>query len=397
MCPTYMATRNEMLGTRARANALREYLLQDGKGIPLEDGELFDILDSCLSCKGCKSECPSNVDMAKLKAEFLQQYYDRNGTSFRTLMVAHINFLNKIGSLLPALYNRISSGSFVKKMMGFDLRRTPPKIHKPAIRKWLFLNKNTVNQHIGKLYLFVDEFTNYHDVHIGVAAVSLLHRLGYHIETVQHKESGRTFISKGLLRKAQKIAGYNVQLFSRLVSQEIPLVGIEPSCILSFRDEYPELVSPALREKAIQLAPNTMTIEEFVVREWKQGRIHSSQFTDQPAHVAFHGHCQQKSLITTQATHEMLSIPINYIVNELKTGCCGMAGSFGYEKKHYDLSMKIGELALFPQVRETCVETILAAPGTSCRQHIEHGTGRKALHPLEVLMGALRSFDYSGR
>ena len=394
MCPSYMATRNEMFSTRARANALRGYLSQDGKDSSLDKMQLFGILDTCLSCKGCKSECPSNVDMAKLKAEFLQHYYDQNGIPFRTRMVAYINLLNKIGSLWPKGYNFLASCTLAKKLMGFDMRRKIPEICKPVVHKYwqhmIFQNKNTVNQHVRKLYLFIDEFTKYHDTHIGIVTVNLLYHLGYQIEIKQYKESGRTFISKGLLHKAQKIADYNVRLFSRLVSEEVCLVGIEPSCILSFRDEYPELVSPALREQARDLAPNTLTMEEFITREWKSGRIQSSQFTNQPANIAFHGHCQQKSLITTQATREMLSIPVNYRVRELKTGCCGMAGSFGYEKKHYNLSMKIGELALFPQVRDTPSETILAASGTSCRQHIEHGTGRKAKHPVEVLYEALK-------
>jgi len=413
MCPTYMATRNEMLSTRSRANVLREYWSQDAKDDPVKNMELFDILDLCLSCKGCKSECPSNVDMAKLKAEFLQHFYDKNGVPLRTWMVAHINFLNRIGSIFPNLYNLITSSSLIKKMMGFDTRRDIPEIKNYNLRKWLsavhecisngFRNSFTearaplsfgegseVKYNIGKLYLFVDEFTRFNDVRIGMGTITLLSRLGYQIEIIPHKESGRTFISKGLLRKAQKIADCNVGIFSRLVSVDIPLVGIEPSCILSFRDEYPELVSHSLREAARKLAPNTMTIEEFIVREWKKGNIQSSQFTDRNASVVFHGHCQQKSLITTQATREMLSIPVNYTVNELKTGCCGMAGSFGYEKKHYELSMQIGELTLFPQVRETAAETIIVAPGTSCRQHIEHGTGRKTKHPVEVLLEALR-------
>jgi Fe-S oxidoreductase len=279
-------------------------------------------------------------------------------------------------------------------LLGFDLRRNIPEIQRCNFRKRLsqavVSNKNTAGQSVGKLFLFIDEFTACHDVHLGLGVITLLTRLGYQIEILPHKESGRTFISKGLLRKAQKIADHNVGLFSGFVSEEVPLVGIEPSCILSFRDEYPELVSPAMREAARKLAPDTLTVEEFIVREWKQGRIHSSQFTDRAVSVAFHGHCQQKSLITTQATREMLSIPAGYTVHELKTGCCGMAGSFGYEKKHYDLSMQIGELALFPQVRETSAETIIAAPGTGCRQHIEHGTGRKAKHPVEVLIEALK-------
>ena len=389
MCPSYMATRNELLCTRARANLLREYLTN---ATPNMD-ELLDILDTCLSCKGCKTECPSNIDMAKFKAEFLQHYHDLNGIPLRTRLVAHINLVNKIGSLFPSFYNFVSSLSFFKKMMHFDTRREIPKILKPAIRKRIHhlisTRNNAVHPSVGKIYLFIDEFTHFYDAHIGIATVSLLQRLGYVISFVQHKESARAYISKGLLRKAQKIADYNVALFSNLVSEEVPLVGIEPSCILSFRDEYPELVSPALRDIADHLAPHTMTVEEFIVREWRSGKIQSSQFTNQPANVAFHGHCQQKSLITTQATRKMLSIPVNYTVTELKTGCCGMAGSFGYEKNHSDLSMKIGELALFPQVRTTPMETILAAPGTSCRQHIEHGTGRKAKHPVEVLMEAL--------
>ena len=405
MCPSYMATRDELFSTRARANALREYLsvltrpsAKGKKTPPLLEGAggrlfLLELLDSCLSCKGCKSECPSNVDMAKLKAEFLQHDYDRHGIPFRVWLVAHINLLNKIGNIWPTLYNLIVSWSVTKNLMGFDLRRKLPEIQQHSLRKWISqsipLNKETDMQYVGKLYLFIDEFTNFNDLSVGMSTVLLLFRLGYQLEIVKHRESGRAYISKGLLRKARKIANSNVKLFSHLVSTEVPLVGIEPSCILTFRDEYLELVSPALREKASKLASNTFTVEEFLVREWKQGRIHSSQFTDQPAQVSFHGHCQQKSLITTQATREMLSIPANYVVNELKTGCCGMAGSFGYEKKHYDLSMQIGELALFPQVRATTEETIIAASGTSCRQHIEHGTGRKAKHPVEVLMEAL--------
>ncbi len=395
MCPSYMATRNENASTRARANILREYWMHAGEKSSLSDREVYDILDLCLSCKGCKSECPSGVDMAKLKAEFLQYYYDRNGTPFRTFMIAHVNRLNKLGRIWPKLFNKITAWSLTKKIMGFDLRRNIPEIRTHTLRQWLKGNVNElnskINKPVGKVYLFIDEFTDYNDVPGGIKAVILLHRLGYFIETATHDESGRTYISKGLLRKAQKIADRNVALLEKLVSLETPLVGIEPSCILTFRDEYPELVSPCLRDAARRLAPCTLTVEEFIVRERKRGNISPDSFTDAPADIAFHGHCQQKSLITTQATREMLGIPVNYTVRELKTGCCGMAGSFGYEKEHYDLSMQIGESALFPQVRETAPATIIAAPGTSCRSHIEHGTGRKAKHPVEVLFEALKN------
>ncbi len=395
MCPSYMATREEYASTRARANAFREYLLHNEEIQPFGDGEMLDILDLCLSCKGCKSECPSNVDMAKLKAEFSQHYYDRHGVPFRVRMIANLNKLNKIGMVWPGLYNTITGWSLTKQIMDFDLRRDIPEIQRHTLRNRLntriSLLNTSVNQKIGTLYFFIDEFTDFHDVHIGIKAVELLNTLGYCIEIISHEESGRTYISKGLLRKARKIADRNVDLFSRCVSTKIPLVGIEPSCILTFKDEYPELVSPGKREASRLLAQNTLTIEEFIVREMECGRISSTSFTEEVAEIAFHGHCQQKSLITTRATKTMLGIPKNYTVRELKTGCCGMAGSFGYEKKHYDLSMQIGELALFPQVRETTGQTIIVAPGTSCRQHIEHGTGRKALHPIEVLHGALKS------
>jgi Fe-S oxidoreductase len=278
--------------------------------------------------------------------------------------------------------------------MGFDMRRDIPEIYNHTLRDLIniqfFAPGNTPSRIIGKLYLFIDEFTEYNDVNIGIETLCLFRLLGYDVETVPHRVSGRTFITKGMLRKARKIADYNVSLFSSSVSERVPLVGIEPSCILSFRDEYPELVSPELREAARKLASNTFTVEEFIVREWKKGLISSSSFTKNNANVVFHGHCQQKSLTTTAAIQEMLSIPENYTVTELKTGCCGMAGTFGYEKKYYSVSMHIGELSLFPQVRETDENTIIVASGTGCRQHIEHGTGRKAKHPVEVLFEALK-------
>jgi NAD-dependent dihydropyrimidine dehydrogenase PreA subunit len=226
MCPSYMATHDERLSTRARANVLREYLLGLENPAGIDNEKVFDILNFCLSCKACKSECPSNVDMAKLKAEFLQYYYDQHGVPFRTWIVANINLLNKAGSFFPTLYNLISAWSLTKKMMGFDLRRDIPEIQQYTLRKWLktskSFDKQPVNQCIEKMYLFIDEFTDYHDVYVGIKTVLLLHHLGYHIEIVPHKESGRACISKGLLRKAQKVADCNVALFGKLVSEEVP-------------------------------------------------------------------------------------------------------------------------------------------------------------------------------
>jgi Fe-S oxidoreductase len=241
----------------------------------------------------------------------------------------------------------------------------------------------------GRVALFVDEFSNYNDVLIGIKAVELLSRLGYEVITYEHKESGRTYLSKGLLRKARKIANANVELLGDKINEDLPLVGIEPSGILTFRDEYTELVSPGLKEKSLKLAENALMFDEFIMREVEKGHISELSFTTATEKIKLHGHCHQKALASTGPTKEMLSLPQNYEVDEIPSGCCGMAGSFGYEKEHYELSMKVGEMVLFPAVREAKKETIIAAPGTSCRHQIKDGTGKIALHPVEVLYNAL--------
>jgi len=237
--------------------------------------------------------------------------------------------------------------------------------------------------------LFADEFTNFNESQIGIKAIMLLNKLGYEVVIPVHRESGRTYLSKGLLRKAKQIATFNVSQLSGVITDETPLIGIEPSTILTFRDEYPELVDPNLQEKAKKLAMNALMIEEFLVLEMEKGRITTEQFTQEKKVVKLHGHCQQKAIASTLPTRRMLELPVNYSVQEIKSGCCGMAGSFGYEKEHYELSMQIGELDLFPSIRKAGSEEIIAAPGTSCRHHIEDGTGRKVLHPVEVLWDAL--------
>jgi FAD/FMN-containing dehydrogenase/Fe-S oxidoreductase len=397
MCPSYMATKDENATTRARANILREFLTHSRKENPFDHKEIYQIMDLCLSCKGCKSECPSNVDMAKLKAEFLQHYYDANGVPLRALAIGYINELNKWASILPGLYNAFITNHFtsslIKKSIGFARNRSIPKLAPQTLTKWAKVNIPRLNSELAntdrQIWLFVDEFTNYNDVEIGIKAIKLLNKLGYYIDIPEHKESARTFLSKGLLRKAKLIANHNVALLSEKVSSEKPLVGIEPSSILTFRDEYPDLVDNHLAENARALAKNALFIDEFLAKEMDNGNIRKETFTDNYLEIKLHGHCQQKALISTACTTKILSLPLNYKVTEIKSGCCGMAGSFGYEKEHYELSMKIGELVLFPEVRKSSNETIIAAPGTSCRHHIKDGTGRKALHPVEVLWEAL--------
>jgi len=397
MCPSFMATCDENATTRARANMLRELIGRvEGKN-PFKSKELYNVLDLCLSCKGCKSECPSNVDMTKLKAEFLQHYYDSNGIPLRTRAIAYISSLQRLGSLLPSVYNFMVSNSFfsriIKKVIGFAQARKIPVLYKTTFRQWCKRNLTVLNESLvkskGKLYLFIDEFTDYNDTEIGITTVRLLNTLGYSVLTSDHEVSGRTFLSKGLLRSARRIAVNNIMAFKDLVSEEAPLVGIEPSAILAFRDEYPDLAGKSLRPAAEALGKNSFIVDEFLMCEMKAGKIEKSSFTSDSKKILYHGHCQQKALSGTESARFVLSFPQNYSVDEIPSGCCGMAGSFGFEKEHYELSQKVGELILYPAIRKASEDTVISASGTSCRHQILEGTGRKALHPVEILYEAL--------
>lgn len=391
LCPTFMATRDEDKSTRGRANILREFLYSDDKQNRFDHQEIYDILDLCISCKACKSECPSNVDMAKLKAEFLQNYYDIHGIPLRSKLVGYLPRLNKLAMVLRPFSNFAMNTSLLKKAIGFSTKRSVPPLSRITLNRW---TANGIplpeTRHKGKVYLFNDEFTNYNESDIGIKAILLLTKLGYEVKIPVHMESGRTFLSKGLVRTAKKVATENINLLKDIISEKTPLIGIEPSAILAFRDEYPELVENDLQEDAAYLAKNALLFEEFISAEIEKGNITAEQFTSEEKQILLHGHCQQKAVASTEPTKKMLSLPKNYSVKEIPSGCCGMAGSFGYEKEHYDLSMKIGELVLFPAVREAEEKIIISAPGTSCRHHIKDGTGKKALHQVEVLYEALK-------
>ncbi len=392
MCPSYMATKNEKDTTRARANILREFLTNSTQVNRFNHKEIYEVMDLCLSCKGCKSECPSNVDVAKLKAEFMQQYYDANGVPFRSWLIANFTKSAQLGAIMPSLYNFAVTnpliGNTIKRLSGFAVERSMPTLYHTTLRSWYAKRKTNINSN-KKVYLFCDEFTNYNDTAIGIKAIELLEKLGYQVLLPQHLESGRTWLSKGLIRKAQTIANQNILALKHLVSDSVPLIGIEPSAILTFRDEYIDLASDDLLEDAKKLATNVMLIDEFIAREIERGQITAASFTTRQRHIKLHGHCQQKSLSSVAPSVKLLSLPVNYTVETIPSGCCGMAGSFGYEKEHYDLSQKIGELVLLPTVRKAAPDTIIAAPGTSCRHQIKDGTGKKAQHPIEVLYEAL--------
>jgi Fe-S oxidoreductase len=394
MCPSYMATLDENSTTRARANILREFLTNSNKKNRFDHKEIYQVMDLCLSCKGCKSECPSNVDMARYKAEFLQHWHDANGIPIRTRIIANISELNKLGMIVPTIFNFFVTNEFtsglMKKTLGFAPKRSIPRLYKMTLRSWLKRLPESENAGtIGKVYLFADEFTDFNDVEIGIKAIKTLNKLGYRVEIPDHVESGRAYLSKGLVRRAQKLAIENITKLQSIISEQTPLIGIEPSAILSFRDEYPDLVGNELKADALRIAPNCLMFDEFIMREVQKGNITESQFTDAKQHVRLHGHCHQKALASTGPTKEMLSLPANYTIDEIKSGCCGMAGSFGYEAEHYEVSMKVGELVLLPEIRKTPAQTIISAPGTSCRHQIKDGTGRTAMHPIEVFYDAL--------
>lgn len=396
MCPSYRATRDEKDTTRARANALREFLTMNVKENPFNHPEIYEAMDLCLSCKGCTAECPSNVDMATLKVEFLHQYYRSNGIPLRSRAFANFGRLNGLASLAPGLSNFFLSNAFFSGLMKRFLKVAPqrslPLLHHTTLRRWFAQNQAKLlpaAAPVGAVWFFCDEFTNYNDTGIGIKAIELLSRLGYEVRLIDHEESGRAHFSKGMLTEAQRMAQRNVAIFKDVVTPDTPLLGVEPSAILGFRDEYPRLVAPEYREAARALGQNALMIEEFLAREIGAGRIRKEQFTTEPRHVLLHGHCHQKSLASVDVSAFALSLPENYTVGVIPSGCCGMAGSFGYEAEHYEVSMKVGEEVLFPAVRKALQETIIAAPGTSCRHQIRDGAGREALHPVEVLWGAL--------
>ena len=401
MCPSYMATRDEKDSTRARANILREMLTRSPKENRFDHEEIKAVYDLCLSCKGCKNECPSNVDVAKLKAEFLQHYYDANGVPIRSRLIANFARLSGLASLVPWAWNGVlgtpSLRRIANRMVGFHPDRTMPSMGKTTLKKW-FANHSspsklptvaTKSPSPKTINLFCDEFTNYNDVEVGQKAIQLLERLGYTVVIPEHGESGRAALSKGMLKYAKTLAEKNVRLLKDIISADMPLVGLEPSAILTFRDEYPDLVDESLVADAKRLAENALTFEEFMAREIDLKRILPDAFTDETRLIKLHGHCQQKAVSSLVPSKKALSLPKNYTVQLIPSGCCGMAGSFGYEAEHYDVSMKIGELVLFPAVRQQPDNVIIAAAGTSCRHQIKDGTNRKSQHPAEILFDAL--------
>jgi len=390
MCPSYRITAQEKHSTRARANILRELFSSQALSDVFTSGSAKEVLDLCVSCKACKSECPSNVDMAKIKAEFDYQLQKRQGISLRTRLFAMTSILNKYASVWPGLYNFIVTNtitsSILKHMMGIAKQRSLPVLSLQTLNNW-YINYQQKGSFRSSVYLFNDEFTNYHHYTIGVKCIKLLNSLGYKVIIPQHLDSGRAFISKGLLEQAKVLANYNIQALSSKVSETCPIIGLEPSAILSFRDEYVDLADDKL--KARRLAKYSFTIEEFFARQIDAGQISSAHFTSQEKQIRVHGHCHQKALSSLTPSKKMLSLPSHYHVKMIPSGCCGMAGSFGFEKEHYSYAMQMAELKLLPYIRSEEIDTVIVASGTSCRHQIKDGTQKETFHPVEVLYDAL--------
>jgi len=391
MCPSYMVTMEDKHSTRGRANLMREIL--SGKLPALEfTGEgLYDALDLCLECKGCKAECPSNVDMAKLKYEFLAHYNEANGTPLRSRMFANIHLLSQLASAWPSMANWTLTNRTLRRTLdrfvGIDARRKLPLFASQTFESW-FAKRNKSSGSgaksgtSGKVVLFHDTFINYNYPDIGKAATQLLEAAGYEVRLAERKCCGRPMISKGLAESARENADFNVRQLHPFVENGYSIVGCEPSCILTFRDEYPDLVKG---HQVADVAKASFLLEEFIVKEKQAGRW-KLEFKRQQVKALLHGHCHEKALIGSRYLKEALALA--YPVEEVDSGCCGMAGSFGYEKEHYDVSIAIGRRRLFPAVEKN-PEAIVVAPGISCRQQVEHATGRRPLHPAEALVKAL--------
>ncbi len=390
MCPSYMVTREEQHTTRGRANLFRKALMAPDPFEALASAELYEALDLCLSCKGCKSECPASVDMARMKAEFLQRHHDRHGVPLRARVLGEFAPLSRLGALTPGLSNALLNTPLGKKLLGVHPKRQIPPLARETFGAWARRHKPLGRGQRGKVVLFNDAFVHFNDPHVGIAAVELLEAAGFEVIVTQGLTSGRTQISKGLLRRARSVITQAIEGLFPFVDAGLPIVGLEPSAILTFRDEAPDLVQgPELVAMARAVGSAALLFEEFIARAHDAGQLGDLVFDNLARHIKVHGHCHQKALVGIEPTLKALSIIPNAQVSAIPSGCCGMAGSFGYEVEHYDLSMQIGELILLPAVRQSPEDTIWAASGTSCRHQIFDGTGRRSLHPAEILRAAV--------
>lgn len=403
MCPSYMVTKEEVDSTRGRANLFRR-LIQAGPDKLYSSEELRDALDLCLSCKGCKSDCPASVDMAKLKAEFQQGWWDRKGESRSAKMFAAVTELSELPQRLPGVMALTNWGQglgvtklALKKFLKIAPQRTLPAFAARGFHAQFSRRSASVLDPVGTVLLFVDEFTDRYEPEIGLAAVELLEAGGYRVLAPRLQSSGRTWLSKGFVREARDRMEANIRTIAPLLDDVDAVVGVEPSGVLTLVDEALDLPrEETLRQQARAIADKTMLVQDFVARVAEEGRWRG-EWKDEEKQILLHGHCHQKALVGIEQTVAALQLPPNYKVDVIPSGCCGMAGSFGYEADHYETSMQVGELVLFPAVRKADAAVTVAAPGTSCRHQIADGTGKRAIHPVEILRDAVLRRDLVAR
>lgn len=398
MCPSYMATRNEEDSTRGRANALVRALTEPDPAVGLADDRLHEVLDLCLMCKACKSECPLGVDMAKLKSEALAHHHARHGVPLRSRVFAAIRSLNRLGSLLAPVANalgRVPLGrSVMARVVGIAAARPLPTFHRLNLVRWQSARHRTDHAPLGPLAYLADSFTTYTEPHIGAAAIQLLESSGWAVRLVSEGCCGRSALSKGLVEQAARSAAGLVDILNAPGLADAPVVGCEPSCLFTLRDETLSMLPD--NDNATKVAARVRQVEELLGEAIDEGRLTLAEDSWLAGRrILYHGHCHQKAEVGTAATVALLRRIPGVTVEEVDAGCCGMAGSFGYEAEHYDVSLTIGEDRLFPAVRAQDARTVICATGTSCREQIFHGTERSAWHPVELVLAATRAGDAS--
>ena len=390
MCPSFMVTREEEHSTRGRANALRAAMSGAIPTSELTSERMYEVMDLCIGCKACAAECPSSVDMGKIKVEFLAQYHREHGTPLRSRLFAHIGVLSRLGAgpLAPLVNGAMRHPVMrilMERSLGISEQRTLPEFASESFTTW-FRNRGAPQGSAKQVVLFNDSFNTWNDPHVAIAATEVLEALGYEVLLPGHRCCGRPMMSEGLVAEARRAAQDVVSRLARFVDEGIPVVGLEPSCLLMLRDEYRYLLPDD--ERVQRVAEQALLFEEFIAQLAERGEL-SLEFEQAARTLLLHGHCHQRALVGTGPSLRALGLPPNYEVEEVDSGCCGMAGSFGYESEHYELSLKMAERRLLPAVREADEDTLIVAAGTSCRHQIEHGSGRRALHPAEVIRNAL--------
>ncbi len=390
MCPSFMVTREEEHTTRGRANALRAALSGELPHEELTSKRMYEVMDLCVECKGCKSECPSSVDMAKIKFEFLAQYHKKHGIPLRTRMFGDIAKISRLTSgVLAPVFNGVLGSLPVRfildRALGISMQRKMPTFARQPFTAW-FRQRSRNGQQKKQVVLFHDTFNTFNDPHVSIAAVEVLEAAGFEVILPGHRCCGRPLISKGLVKRARAAAKDTVERLLPYAKQGLPIIGLEPSCLLSMRDEYLYLLPES--EDARIVASQAVLFDEFIARLVEEGQLPMT-FTSTAKEVLLHGHCHQRALVGTEPTRKILALPENYHVREVDSSCCGMAGAFGYEKEHYAISRKMAERRLVPEIRSAGRDALIVAPGTSCRHQLQHYDIKRVLHPAEVLRDAM--------